>query len=387
MNGRDLTGKPRNLFVIDLFGLAVDEVKARFPEVYQWLLERVKPEREHNPRGSRREKWWIFGEPCPKFRAALPPLHRFIATVKTSKHRTFQYLGAETLPDSKLIACTVDSNNLLGVLSSRLHVIWAIASGSALGVGNDPTYVKTKSFEAFPFPMMSGPLADKIGEFAIKIDTHRKRQQAEHPSLTLTDTYNILEKLRAGDALTTKEKVLHQQGVVSLLRELHDDLDRTVFEAYGWHDLADKLVGRPGGTTPLPDKPADQAEAEEELLLRLVALNKRRAQEEAGGMVRWLRPEHQAPNAMQLHADLPPASAASDSGSSSAAVATGKRAWPKSIREQIEAVRSQLALAPTTTDMLAATYKRKPVKSVAQVLSALEGLGHVQLRDDVWYLT
>jgi hypothetical protein len=63
--------------------------------------------------------------------------------------------------------------------------------------------------------------------------------------------YNVLEKLRAGEPLNGKEKAIHQQGLVSILRELDDDLDRAVFAAYGWNDLADKLIGQPGATTPL----------------------------------------------------------------------------------------------------------------------------------------
>jgi len=97
----------------------------------------------------------------------------------------------------------------------------------------------------------------------------------------VTGLYNVLEKLRSGEELSSTERTIHQQGLVSVLRELHDELDREVFTAYGWSDLADKLVGRPGATTPLPDKPADQVEAEEELLIRLVELNKQRAEEES----------------------------------------------------------------------------------------------------------
>ncbi len=44
-NGRDLTQTPRGVLVIDLFGLTADEVRGRYPEIYQWVLERVKPER------------------------------------------------------------------------------------------------------------------------------------------------------------------------------------------------------------------------------------------------------------------------------------------------------------------------------------------------------
>ena len=30
------------------------------------------------------------------------------------------------------------------------------------------------------------------------------------------------------------EKVIHEQGLVSVLKQIHDDLDAAVFEAYGW---------------------------------------------------------------------------------------------------------------------------------------------------------
>ncbi|WP_444679622.1 class I SAM-dependent DNA methyltransferase [Halomonas sp. E19] len=153
-NGRDLTGKPRGDFVIDLFGLEAEEVRERFPELYQWVSERVKPERDakaHTKDGAGYAKrWWQFGKPRQELRKVLVGLPRYIATVKTAKHRLFQFLDADILPESKLIAIAHDGASCHGVLSSRVHVSWATAAGSALGVGNDPTYVKTKSFEAFP---------------------------------------------------------------------------------------------------------------------------------------------------------------------------------------------------------------------------------------------
>nr|VFK29021.1 MAG: hypothetical protein BECKMB1821G_GA0114241_104432 [Candidatus Kentron sp. MB]VFK29522.1 MAG: hypothetical protein BECKMB1821I_GA0114274_101042 [Candidatus Kentron sp. MB]VFK74815.1 MAG: hypothetical protein BECKMB1821H_GA0114242_101042 [Candidatus Kentron sp. MB] len=90
-------------------------------------------------------------------------------------------------------------------------------------------------------------------------------------------------------SLTAKEKAIHEQGLVSVLRQLHDELDRVVFDAYGWGDLAKQLVNKPGATTPWPEKPDDQTEAEKELLQRLVALNHERAFDEERGLIRWLR--------------------------------------------------------------------------------------------------
>lgn len=86
-NGRDLTGTPRGVMVIDLFGLQADEVRQRFPAVYQWLLERVKPERDENNRQRVRELWWLFAEARVVMRRSLQGLPRYIVTGQVAKHR------------------------------------------------------------------------------------------------------------------------------------------------------------------------------------------------------------------------------------------------------------------------------------------------------------
>jgi hypothetical protein len=139
-NGRDLTDRPRGVLAIDLFGLDEEEVRKRFPAVYQHVLTRVKPERETNNRPSYREKWWIFGEPVRTTRQALVGLARYIATVKTSKHRTFQFLDATILPDSKLISFATNDALILGILSSRIHCAWALAAGGLVG-GRERPYI------------------------------------------------------------------------------------------------------------------------------------------------------------------------------------------------------------------------------------------------------
>jgi hypothetical protein len=89
-SGRDLTDKPRRVMVIGAFGLTESELRQRHPAVWQWLAERVKPERNHNARAGYRENWWLFGEPRRDLRAGLAGLPRYIASVETAKHRVFQ---------------------------------------------------------------------------------------------------------------------------------------------------------------------------------------------------------------------------------------------------------------------------------------------------------
>lgn len=379
-NGRDITQKPRDVLVIDCFGLDKDELKNGYPSIYQWLIDRVKPERDQNRNPRVRENWWLHGIQQSGLRAALKGLQRYIATPYVSKHRFFVFLDESILPDDGLVSIPMEKSETLGILTSRLHVNWALATGGRLGVGNDPRYNNSRCFETFPFPDLTDAQAREIGELAERIDAHRKRQQEAQPDLTLTGMYNVLEKLRAGESLTKKEQTIHEQGLVSVLRELHDELDRAVFAAYGWDDLADTLVGRPGATTPLPDKPAEQSQAEEELLTRLVDLNTRRAAEEARGHVRWLRPDYQAPDATQTAAELEQA----EETAPVAATPEKKPTFPKDMAKQIEAIREALATGPQDTETLAAHFKRKPVKAVTQVVNALEALGLIHKEHGRW---
>lgn len=381
-NGRDLTQQPRGAMVIDLFGLEPGQIREDYPEVYQWVVDQVKPERDSNRRKKLKEKWWLFGETRVTWRTVSKGLPRYVSTVETMKHRIFCFLEADILPDHKLVNIAVDDGANLGVLSSRIHCCWAMFSGSWLGVGNDSVYAKSRCFETFPFPDLSDDQANTINTIAEQIDAHRKSQQLQHPDLTLTGIYNVLEKARAEIPLSDKERAIHEKGLVSILRELHDDLDRAVFAAYGWNDLSEILVGRPGATTPLPDKPTEQAIGEEELLSRLVSLNTERLAEEAQGLIRWLRAACQDPKTKQFH--LIPEAA--DEADITVKAAT-KPTWPKTMPDQVEAIRQLLAIGGQSEEALAEQFKRKPIKSVRQVLAALEVFGRASKVEELWRLT
>src|ERR1019366_4707910 len=178
-NGKDLTDTPRCVLVIDLFGLREDQVRRQFPAVYQHLVERVKPERDHNPERSRRENWWLFARPNTELRSALANLCRYIATGHVAKHRVFQFLDAGILPDDKLIAIALDDAFGLGVLSSGVHVTWALAAGGTLE--DRPVYSKSTCFDPFPFPSATAEQKSRIRALGEELDAHRKRQQAQRP--------------------------------------------------------------------------------------------------------------------------------------------------------------------------------------------------------------
>lgn len=180
--------------------------------------------------------------------------------------------------------------------------------------------------------------------------------------------YNVLEKLRSGEALSAKEQKTHEQGLVSILLQLHNELDAAVATAYGW--------------------PANLPE--EEILERLVALNKERAAEEARGLVRWLRPEYQNPQGtQQTEIGL--------STKAKVAKATAKEtlAWPKTLSEQAQAVQRALQLheRPATAEDLLFQFKpvAKPqqgqrLQQIDSLLQTLHGLGLLRKTEQEQYV-
>ncbi len=97
LTGRDVVQEPRSLFAIDLFGLTELELRSQLPAVYQWIYDRIKPERDQNARPALQDRWWIFGEARSTFRPALAEIQRAIVTSLTAKHRTFQFVPARSL--------------------------------------------------------------------------------------------------------------------------------------------------------------------------------------------------------------------------------------------------------------------------------------------------
>lgn len=270
-HGRDLLQQSRNAMVIDLFGLTEKDVRQKYPEVYQHVLKTVKPERDENRRATRRDNWWLFGELAPAFRDYSAGLSRYIATVETAKHRIFQFLDGTILPDNMLVNIGSDDAFHLGVLSSRTSVDWSLGIGGTLE--DRPRYNKSQIFDPFPFPDATPEQRAAIAELAEELDETRKVALAEVPGLTMTEIYNLREKLRCGAEMSKAEQDRATQARAGIVGRLHEQIDAAVADAYGW--------------------PVDLAPSE--IVARLVALNAERAKEEAEGKIRWLRPDYQIP--------------------------------------------------------------------------------------------
>lgn len=185
----------------------------------------------------------------------------------------------------------------------------------------------------------------------------------EHPHLTLTALYNVFEKLRAGtkpDDLDAGDRAIFNDGLVLIIKQLHDKLDVAVADAYRW-------------PTELSD---------DEILTRLVALNKERADEEKSGRVRWLRPDYQIPR----FGKAVDKQAAGEEGAQVTAMldVTEKGqlvSFPKGAVEQTAAVFAALASASMPLDAKAIAGQFKSTKTIekkiGEVLASLARLGHI----------
>jgi Lon protease-like protein len=135
-----------------------------------------------------------------------------------------------------------------------------------------------------------------------------------------------------------------------------------VADAYGW--------------------PADLAD--EAILERLVALNNERAAEEAQGRVRWLRPDYQNPGgATEVAQETLPGAA-----KAAAAAVTEKLPWPKTLPEQIAAVRAALArqTVPIGAKELKKLFKNAREAKTLEILQALASIGQARETEDGRYL-
>lgn len=225
-SGSDMVGRWRAMWLID-FGTGMTEAKAsEYEAPFEYVRQHVYPIRKDNRRAAYAMKWWLHAEPRPGMRRALAHLQRFLVTPRVAKHRTFSWLESQFLPDDRLYVFARDDDYFFGILHSRIHEVWSLATSSRHGVGNDPTYNNTTCFETFPFPWPPGheptndPRVQAIAQAAKELVEKRDAWlnppgagEAELKKRTLTNLYNQRP---------------------TWLDLAHKKLDAAVFAAYGW---------------------------------------------------------------------------------------------------------------------------------------------------------
>jgi type II restriction/modification system DNA methylase subunit YeeA len=171
-----------------------------------------------------------------------------------------------------------DDDTTFGILYSRFHELWSLRMGTWLGVGNDPRYTPSTTFETFPFPegltpdipasvYADDPRAQAIA--AAAADLNARREAWLNPPDLVRRVPEVVpgypdRLLPVDDAA---EAALKKRTLTNLynarpawLDHAHRRLDEAVADAYGWGE--DWRAGR------LDD---------DAILARLFALNQARA--------------------------------------------------------------------------------------------------------------
>jgi type II restriction/modification system DNA methylase subunit YeeA len=264
MNGTDVVGRDRDFWIVD-FGTDRGETDACLYELpFEHVRREVKPLRERNRRGHRAERWWLHGELARNFRLSVGDLSRYIVTPRVAKHRLFVWMHSGVLPDSRLFAIARDDDATFGILHSRFHEAWSLATCSWHGDGDEggrPTYNAQAVFETFPFPegltpnipasaYTEDPRAQRIAAAARRLDELRNnwlnpadlvRRGPEvvpgFPDRILPINSAAAEKLKK----RTLTNLYNERP--AWLVAAHKDLDNAVAAAYGWPaDLSDDEV-------------------------------------------------------------------------------------------------------------------------------------------------
>ena len=196
VSGKDITGRPRDLHIID-FGELPEAEAALYEAPFEHVREHVFPVREKNRRDRRRIYWWQHSETVPGIRNATRDLARFIGTVNVSKHRLFVWLDGRTLPSNSIVIFAKDDDFTFGVLHSTLHEGWARRLGGQVREVESGFRYNSTCFETFPFPTPTADQRAEVATAAKHLDDLRAgwllppdADEAELSGRTLTKLYN-----------------------------------------------------------------------------------------------------------------------------------------------------------------------------------------------------
>ncbi len=245
------------------------------------VREKVLPERAslggYSVAEKRSEKWWQFGTYAAALQDAISKIPRCLTLSRVSTHHAVVFQPTSRIFSDAVVVFPLDSYGAFAVLQSRPHETWARFLGSSMK--DDLRYTSSDCFETFPFPagFETDPRLESAGQAYYEFRAALMVKNNEG----LTKTYN-----RFHDPDEPSADIVR-------LRELHAAMDLAVLDAYGWADLQprceflldyeeeDDEESGGGRRRKKPWRYRWPDEFRDEVLARLLELNKRRAEQEA----------------------------------------------------------------------------------------------------------
>jgi hypothetical protein len=289
IGGEEVNSSPthsHHRYVINFGERPEEDVRRCWPDLLAIVEERVKPERAklmNNPIGRKRAKyWWQYGSVAKELYIAIRHLDRVLVISSVGQHAAFAFLPIQTVFSHALIVFALPTNAAFCALQARPHEVWARFLGSSMK--DDLRYTPSDCFETYPFP--KGWETHAVLEEAGKTYYEFRADLMIRNDEGLTKIYNRFHDPNEQDADILK------------LRELHAAMDRAVLDAYGWSDVPTgcdffldyEIDEEEWGDKKKPWRYRWPDEVRDQVLARLLALNRVRAEAEArAGMTRTRR--------------------------------------------------------------------------------------------------
>lgn len=264
LNGEDLNTHPEqkpSRWVVQ-FDERTEEEARTYPDVWQLIETRVKPERMTKD-GTKYPRmvneWWKFWNNRRELAAAIADLPRVLVVAYTSRTLGFSFVPNGYIYGVGSIPIATSNFGNFGVIQSGFHTNWVQLNSSTMKT--DLRYTPSDCFETFPFPADKRSL-ETFGEtyHSLRAEIMLAREEG------LTATYN-----RFHDPDETSADIAN-------LRALHVEMDNAVAAAYGWTDLD---LGHGFHDTRQGTRYTLHPAARREVLDRLLELNHARHAEEA----------------------------------------------------------------------------------------------------------
>lgn len=151
VNASDVTGRLRNMWIVDFGVDRIEEDSALYEAPFEYAKRHVLPVRAKSR--TTIATWWLHERRREDMRLAVGANKRYVITGRVTKHRFFSWLDAVIQPDSATFAFARDDDYFFGILHSRFHELWALATGTQLREKESGfRYTPETCFDAFACP-------------------------------------------------------------------------------------------------------------------------------------------------------------------------------------------------------------------------------------------
>lgn len=192
-----------------------------WPDLFRIIETNVKVQRDSDNRESYRRYWWQFAEKRADLAKAIVGVKRVTVCSRISSTLGFVLMPSGIVFNEKTVVFPHGGFGFFCNLQSRSHEIWARSFSSSLK--DDLQYTPSDCFETFPFP--EGFETDARLEEAGRVYYEYRAALMVRNDEGLTKTYNRFHDPAEGSA------------EIAELRRLHGEMDRAVLAAYGWGDV------------------------------------------------------------------------------------------------------------------------------------------------------